>query len=396
MKTRVALALIVMMALAAPPAGAQIVGFWKFDEGFFQPLCPGSSAHNAGGHVVDSSGLNNHGCLENPNRNVKYTTDAFPFPAVGNSALHMNDPLDAAIKNFVGYVFIPHLNTSLEPPTGMIEAAVKIRDYPGTSAIAPGKSTIVFAKSTFQFVRTEPVIPIFLINGQPRIVGRTVYQLEILTNGFLRATVGNNDPLTPAAPWTVAESGAVLGLGVWNRIAMKWDGCRLSVILNGSSSGVPYDPVPILGLSYQGTGNDPTLGPLSLPAQISSDSDAPLIGQIDEVKISRVPPCTTFTIASTNQLISNVQALRLPSGVENSLVSMLEGVVAKLGPDPTPFTPGGPQGGPDPSPFQVAAVNSLGAFINHVEAQRGKKIAPADADALIAVAESIAAGLTIR
>lgn len=311
MNKRIALAFVVMAALAAPQAAAQTGGFWKFDEGNFLPGCPGSPPHDPQGHVLDWSGLGNHGCIENPRRNVKYTTDAYPFPVPGRFALHLNDPLDAATKDLVGYVFIPH-DTSLEPPTGMITAQVKIDAYPGTGTIALGTSTIVFAKSTFQFVRREPVMPIFQINGQPRIVGRTVYQLEILSNGRLRAIVANDDPLAPG-PWTVAESGAALGLGVWNHIAMKWDGCRLSVIQNGVSfPGVAYDPVPILGLSYQGTGDDPTFGPLSLPAALSTN-ESPLIGKIDEVRISGVLPCTQFSIVSTEQLIADVRGSE-PSG----------------------------------------------------------------------------------
>ncbi|MHC4423624.1 MAG: hypothetical protein ACYSWR_03000 [Planctomycetota bacterium] len=37
----------------------------------------------------------------------------------------------------------------------------------------------------------------------------------------------------------------------------------------------------------------------------------------------------------------------------------------------------------------IAAINTLGAFINAVEAQRGKKIPEAEADALIAAAQEI-------
>ncbi|MHC4791329.1 MAG: FIMAH domain-containing protein [Planctomycetota bacterium] len=37
----------------------------------------------------------------------------------------------------------------------------------------------------------------------------------------------------------------------------------------------------------------------------------------------------------------------------------------------------------------IAAINTLGAFINAVESQRGKKIPEADADALIADAMEI-------
>jgi hypothetical protein len=37
----------------------------------------------------------------------------------------------------------------------------------------------------------------------------------------------------------------------------------------------------------------------------------------------------------------------------------------------------------------LAATNIIGAFVNHVEAQRGKKIPEADADALISRAMAI-------
>ena len=41
----------------------------------------------------------------------------------------------------------------------------------------------------------------------------------------------------------------------------------------------------------------------------------------------------------------------------------------------------------------VAAINSLNAFINAVEAQRGNKISNEDADALIAAVQSIISAL---
>ncbi len=37
----------------------------------------------------------------------------------------------------------------------------------------------------------------------------------------------------------------------------------------------------------------------------------------------------------------------------------------------------------------AAAINSLEAFINEIEAQRGKKISDAEANALIAIAQQI-------
>ena len=43
--------------------------------------------------------------------------------------------------------------------------------------------------------------------GEPHIVGRTVYQLEIRPDGFLLAIAGNDDPNAPG-PWTEVNSGA--------------------------------------------------------------------------------------------------------------------------------------------------------------------------------------------
>jgi hypothetical protein len=73
-------------------------------------------------------------------------------------------------------------------------------------------------------------------------------------------------------------------------------------------------------------------------------------------------------------LISQVEELGLPKGAENSLVSKLENAIDSLGKGQT-----------------KAALNKLEAFINEVEAQRGKKIPQSDADALIAAAQYIIA-----
>lgn len=377
-RTSLALAVMSLAALTAAPAHAQTDGYWKFDEGGFLPGCPSNPLYNNQGHIQDWSGNNNDGCVENPSRNIKFTTDAYPAPAPGNAALWLNDPADAATKIYDGYSFVAH-NTTLEPPTGMITARVKLDAFPTADGL-------VLDKSTFWFRRTEPAIPTFDDgNGHQILVGRTVYELRILADGRLRATIGNDDPTTPGAPWRAVESGAALTVGRWNEIGMTWDGCNLTVLQNGASVAVPYDPVPLYGLSYQGTGDDPTYGPLMLNLGIGSG----LVGKLDEVALSRIRPCSQFSAASTRQLISNVQALNLPVGP--ALVSMLNTVVARLGPDPSPYGPDPSPYGPDVSPFHV-----LRAFTNAVGALRGKKIAPAAADALIGTAQNIAAGLTIR
>lgn len=77
----------------------------------------------------------------------------------------------------------------------------------------------------------------------------------------------------------------------------------------------------------------------------------------------------------TKQLITQVEGLNLQQGIENSLHAMLDAVVRALD-DLNQNN-------------DVAAINSLEAFINEVEAQRGKKISDAEADALIALAKQI-------
>jgi parallel beta-helix repeat protein len=72
------------------------------------------------------------------------------------------------------------------------------------------------------------------------------------------------------------------------------------------------------------------------------------------------------------QLIVEVDELDLPKGTETSLMAKLENTARKL----------------DDQNIG-AAINLLQAFINEVEAQRGKKIPEADADALITVAQEM-------
>ena len=75
------------------------------------------------------------------------------------------------------------------------------------------------------------------------------------------------------------------------------------------------------------------------------------------------------------QLIQDVAGLNLHHGIENSLMVKLNGAWKKLT-DSNPNNDG-------------AAVNQLQAFVNHVEAQSGKKIPVADAEHLVDAAEAI-------
>jgi len=105
-------------------------------------------------------------------------------------------------------------------------------------------------------------------------------------------------------------------------------------------------------------------------------------GEVASVEIPRVTESALFAnclywagadpVELCVDLVGQVEELDLPKGTENSLKAKLENAVKKLGDQNI-----------------VAGINSLNAFINEVEAQRGKKILESDADDLIAVAQYI-------
>ena len=70
-------------------------------------------------------------------------------------------------------------------------------------------------------------------------------------------------------------------------------------------------------------------------------------------------------------LIANIEDLGLPKGTKNSLISKLNNVLDSL-----------------ERMNERAAANKLNAFINDVEAQRGKKLTKEEADQLIAIADA--------
>jgi len=83
-------------------------------------------------------------------------------------------------------------------------------------------------------------------------------------------------------------------------------------------------------------------------------------------------PLQHTAAANTIQLVDEVEALDLPAGIENSLVSKLENTIDSIQKGQT-----------------KAAVNKLEAFVNEVEAQQGNKIPQGDADDLIEAAQAI-------
>ena len=77
-------------------------------------------------------------------------------------------------------------------------------------------------------------------------------------------------------------------------------------------------------------------------------------------------------VHQTQDLTSDIEELELPDGLESSLVSKLDGAISALEKDQ-----------------DTAAINKLDAFINQVDAQRGKKITEDQADELVATAKWI-------
>jgi hypothetical protein len=87
------------------------------------------------------------------------------------------------------------------------------------------------------------------------------------------------------------------------------------------------------------------------------------------------PPVSETPEEMLGHLMDDLSGLDLPKGTKNSLMSKLDSAMKALSDS---------NGNND-----VAACNSLGAFVNAVNAQNGKKIDEADAEALVAAAEAI-------
>jgi hypothetical protein len=102
------------------------------------------------------------------------------------------------------------------------------------------------------------------------------------------------------------------------------------------------------------------------------------LGSAVDLTVSLGPPPQPPTVAEQIQALKDaVIALGLKNGLTNALCAKLINALNKV-------TDGNPNN-------DAAAVGSLQAFINQVQANSGKGIDPADAAALIAAAEAIIA-----
>ncbi len=169
---------------------------------------------------------------------------------------------------------------------------------------------------------------------------------------------------------------------------------------NAANTGTTYSNVgssaaPLNLLAYNGPiSNDAVSLDFS---QLIGANDPLLTGTYAKqvtITLSTDTPCTMSTTATINvnsgvggtssgparceptiaNLIESVEDLNLPTKVESNLLKKLTGAQKDL----------------DANNL-AGACDKLGAFITGVQAQRGKKIATADADALIAEAEEVRA-----
>ena len=146
-----------------------------------------------------------------------------------------------------------------------------------------------------------------------------------------------------------------------------------TVTFNGSGS---YDPAGTI-VSYDWDFGDGTVGSGQIItheyASVGVYTSTLTVTDDDGATGADAATVTVQTPAdATQDLIGDVQALGLPDGIENSLVSKLEAAMNSLQND-----------------HENAAENELNAFINQIEAQRGKELTDEQADELIARAQRV-------
>jgi DNA-binding beta-propeller fold protein YncE len=184
--------------------------------------------------------------------------------------------------------------------------------------------------------------------------GASAYVVDATGNDVLQYDLGAGGTLTPKSPPSVA---AGMNPG---KVALSADGHDAYVTNENDNSVSQYT-----------VGAGGALSPKS-PAAVPVGR-APF-GIAVRSTLGTPPPPPTI-----GDVIASIQALGLPGGTENALLAKLNGAQQSLD--------GGQSG---------AACNALGAFVNQVNAQSGKKIAAGDAQSLTdqaaAVQQSLGCG----
>ncbi len=98
----------------------------------------------------------------------------------------------------------------------------------------------LFVKTTLKMVRSG-------VEGE-----KAVYGVHLLANGKLLGFILNDTPSTNG--WTmVSTPSGLVNAGEWHLMALRWDGKRVSIFLDGQLyANKGYLELPGIGLSYSG------------------------------------------------------------------------------------------------------------------------------------------------
>jgi alpha-tubulin suppressor-like RCC1 family protein len=203
------------------------------------------------------------------------------------------------------------------------------------------------------------------LSGVVAIAGGANHSLALMPDGTVWAwgmndygQLGNGTSTTSPSPVQVSGLSGVVAIasGIIHSMALKNDGT-----------------VWAWGYNYFGQLGNGTYINSWIPVQVSGLNNVLAIaGGWDHNVALKAGPQIIPSIQMTQQLMTDVKNLGLPSGAVSSIIPKLDNALQSL------------QKG-----NKTAAVNQLKAFINEVKAQRGKKIPLAQADDLIAEAQQI-------
>jgi hypothetical protein len=184
--------------------------------------------------------------------------------------------------------------------------------------------------------------------------------------------------------WTAPGNGTISVSGaIWHAAPDGFSFGQWTLALNGNSLSVGYwNDLPRSAPNVLSTGSTGPNGLLNIPVQAGDQVE---LSFVDYHFSDQTPFGIDFTVTFTSDTVDPVAAIEslaitvinmnLQNGIENSLDSKLDAALNALL-DVNVSNDG-------------AACNSLAAFINAVEAQRGNKITSAQADQLIASAQQI-------
>jgi hypothetical protein len=218
----------------------------------------------------------------------------------------------------------------------------------------------------------------FTVTGLVTANGDTVTSMTLTSAGAAAAAP------VPGSPYAIVPSAAA-GSGLGNYSITYANGALTVkpaplVITADPKWKITGEANPPFTVSYQGfvLGQDSSvlLGTLTFSLTATAGGYAITPGGLTSGNYAITFVSGTLTVYSygqaTNLLLTQVNAAGLAGGLQNSLDSQLLAAMASFDAGHT-----------------AAGVNQLGAFINHVRAQRGKGIDAAVADALIAFAQRI-------